>query len=81
MLKASVLTDHCHLRRNDSKKFLFHSLLKDGKNFKRISGHAVCDIIKRYFSKEYSGHSNRRGLVTAAADAKTTIYLLKKFGR
>jgi site-specific recombinase XerD len=68
-------------KERDTRKALFRSLLKGGKLSHRISGHAISDIIKRHFGEEYSGHSTRRGLATAAADAKTPIHLLKKFGR
>jgi len=66
---------------NHSERALFRSFIKGGKIAGRLSGHGVCEIIKKYFGEEYSGHSTRRGLATAAADAKTPLHILKKLGR
>lgn len=52
---------------------LFLSLLKGGKLSSRLSGHAVCKIIKEHFGEEYSGHSARRGSVTASAAMGATM--------
>lgn len=60
---------------------LFLSLLKGSKLSKRLSGHAVSEIIKLRFGKEYSGHSARRGLVTASAGKGTPIHIIKKHSR
>jgi hypothetical protein len=46
-----------------------------------LSGHAVSEIIKLHFGKEYSGHSARRGLVTASAEKGTPIHVIKKHSR
>lgn len=69
------------IMKDSADKALFRSLLKGGKIAGRISGHGVSEIIKRHFGDEYSGHSARRGLATAAAEANTPIHILRKFGR
>ena len=60
---------------------IFRSLIKGGKISNRLSGHAVSEIIKLHFGKEYSGHSPRRGLVTASAEKGTSIHIIKKHSR
>lgn len=60
---------------------VFLSLLKGGKLSKRLSGHGVSEIIKQYFGEEFSGHSARRGLVTASAEKGTSMHIIKKHSR
>lgn len=60
---------------------VFRSLLKGNKVSNRLSGHAVSEIIKLHFGNEYSGHSARRGLVTASAEKGTPIHVIKKHSR
>jgi len=61
---------------------IFRSLLKGGQIApQRLSGHAVADIMKKAFGKEYSGHSARRGLCTANAAAGTSIARMKQHSR
>lgn len=60
---------------------IFISLLKGGKLAKRLSGHAVSEIIKQHFGNDYSGHSARRGLVTASAEKGTSLHIIKKHSR
>lgn len=61
---------------------IFRSLLKGGQIAqKRLSGHAVADIMKKAFGEEYSGHSARRGLCTANAAAGTSIVRMKQHSR
>lgn len=60
---------------------IFRSLLKGGKIANRLSSHAVSEIIKLHFGREYSGHSARRGLVTASADKGTPMHVIKKHSR
>jgi site-specific recombinase XerD len=60
---------------------IFCSLLKGGKLARRLSGHAVSEIIKNHFGSEYSGHSARRGLVTASAEKGTALHVIKKHSR
>lgn len=60
---------------------VFLSLLKGGKTAGRLSGHAVSEIIKTHFGQEYSGHSARRGLVTASAEKGTPMHIIKKHSR
>lgn len=60
---------------------VFRSLLKGNKVSNRLSGHAVSEIIKSHFGNEYSGHSARRGLVTASAEKGTPIHVIKKHSR
>ena len=60
---------------------IFLSLLKGGKLANRLSGHAVSEIIKQHFGGEYSGHSARRGLVTASAEKGTSLHVIKKHSR
>lgn len=60
---------------------VFRSLLKGGKVSNRLSGHAVSEIIKLHFGSEYSGHSARRGLVTASAEKGTPMHVIKKHSR
>jgi integrase len=63
------------------EKPVFLSLLKGGKLAGRLSGHAVCEIIKQHFGSEYSGHSGRRGLITASAEKGTPMHVIKKHSR
>lgn len=60
---------------------VFRSLQKGGKIAGRISGHGVSEIIKRHFGENYSGHSARRGLVTASAEKGSAIHVIKKHSR
>lgn len=60
---------------------IFRSLLKGHKISNRLSGHAVSEIIKSHFGSEYSGHSARRGLVTASAEKGTPMHIIKKHSR
>lgn len=60
---------------------VFLSLLKGSKLASRLSGHAVSEIIKSHFGNEYSGHSARRGLVTASAEKGTPLHIIKKHSR
>jgi len=60
---------------------IFRSLLKGGKISGRLSGHGVSEIIKRHFGEKYSGHSARRGLVTASAEKGTPMHIIKKHSR
>lgn len=60
---------------------LFRSLMKGGKISNRLSGHAVSEIIKSHFGEEFSGHSARRGLVTASAEKGTAMHIIKKHSR
>jgi len=60
---------------------IFRAFFKGNKIASRISGHSVSEIIKQYFGKEYSGHSARRGLVTASAEKGTPIHIIKKHSR
>jgi len=60
---------------------VFRSLLKGNKVSNRLSGHAVSEIIKLHFGNEYSGHSARRGLVTASAKKGTPMHIIKKHSR
>jgi hypothetical protein len=60
---------------------IFRSLFKNGSVSGRLSGHAVSNIIKDHFGMNYSGHSARRGLVTASAEKGTPIHIIKKHSR
>ena len=60
---------------------VFRSLIKGGKLSGRLSGHSVSEIIKSHFGSEYSGHSARRGLVTASAEKGTSLHVIKKHSR
>ena len=60
---------------------IFRSLIKGGEIGNRLSGHTVSNIIKKYFGNNYSGHSARRGLVTASAEKGTSIHTIKKHSR
>ena len=60
---------------------VFRSLIKGGRTGGRLSGHAVSSIIKSYFGANFSGHSARRGLVTASAEKGTSIHIIKKHSR
>lgn len=60
---------------------IFRSFMKGGKIGERLSGHSVNNIIKEYFSDEYSGHSCRRGLITSSAQAGAPIHIIKKHSR
>ncbi len=60
---------------------IFLSLLRGGKVSGRLSGHGVSEIIKQHFGEEYSGHSARRGLVTASAEKGTPMHIIKKHSR
>jgi integrase len=64
-----------------SEGAVFRSLIKGGKVGKRLSGHTVSAIIKKHFGENYSGHSARRGLVTASAEKGTSIHTIKKHSR
>lgn len=60
---------------------IFRSLIKGGKFAGRLSSHSVSEIIKKHFGKQYSGHSTRRGLVTASAEKGTPLHVIKKHSR
>jgi len=61
---------------------LFRSIGKGNKvSANRLSGHAVAAIMKERFGDEYSGHSLRRGLVTAAAESGATLARLQQHSR
>lgn len=60
---------------------LFCSLQKGGKLAGRLSGHGVSAIIKKHFGDSYSGHSARRGLVTASAEKGAPMHVIKKHSR
>lgn len=60
---------------------VFRSLIKGERLGNRISGHSISNIIKRYFGKNYSGHSARRGLVTASAEKGTPMHVIQKHSR
>jgi integrase len=60
---------------------IFRSFLKGSKLSGRLSGHGVSEIIKRHFGEKYSGHSARRGLVTASAEKGTSMHVIKKHSR
>lgn len=60
---------------------VFRSLMKGSKVANRLSGHAISTIIKAHFGEEYSGHSTRRGLVTASAEKGTPMHIIKKHSR
>lgn len=60
---------------------VFRHLIKGGKVGERLSGHTVSFIIKKHFGDNYSGHSARRGLVTASAEKGTSIHTIKKHSR
>jgi integrase len=61
---------------------VFRSLIKGGKiSADRLSGHSVSEIIKNHFGDDYSGHSTRRGLVTASAEKGTSLHVIKKHSR
>lgn len=64
-----------------SEGAIFLSLLKGGKLSGRLSGHAVSEIIKQHFGEAFSGHSARRGLVTASAEKGTPMHIIKKHSR
>lgn len=58
---------------------IFYSLLKNGKLSSRLSGHAVSEILKKYFGDAYSGHSPRRGLLTESARKNIPFHLMKQY--
>jgi|ERR1051326_2892930 integrase len=61
---------------------IFRSIYKGGRvSPDRLSGPAISDIIKKHFGDEYSGHSTRRGLITASAEKGTPIHVIKKHSR
>ncbi len=60
---------------------VFTSVLKGGRVSGRLTGHCVSRIIKIHFGNEYSGHSARRGLVTASAEKGTPIHVIKNHSR
>jgi len=60
---------------------IFRSLSKGGNTLGRLSGHSVSAIIKEHFGSNYSGHSARRGLVTASAEKGTPMHIIKKHSR
>ena len=45
---------------------------------KRLSGHAVAVIMKKWFGLEYSGHSSRRGVITSIAEKGTPIHKIQQ---
>lgn len=60
---------------------IFRSFFKGGGLASRLSGHSVSAIIKKHFGIKYSGHSTRRGLVTASAEKGTSMHVIKKHSR
>ena len=61
---------------------LFRSLIKGGSvSEQRLTGHAVATIMKQRFGQEYSGHSLRRGLVTAEAEKGTPLHKIQQHSR
>jgi len=60
---------------------IFRAVLKGGKVSERLSGHGVSAIIKRHFGERYSGHSTRRGLITASAEKGVPMHIIKKHSR
>lgn len=60
---------------------IFRSIFKNGLTSSRLSGHSVSNIIKDHFGFQYSGHSARRGLVTASAEKGTPLHIIKKHSR
>ena len=61
---------------------LFRTIGKSGIiNCKRMSGEAVSIITKDLFGDEYSGHSMRRGLITAEAQKGISVYDIAKHSR
>jgi integrase len=61
---------------------LFHSLIKGGTlSKKRLTGHALANIMKQRFGNEYSGHSLRRGLITAVAEKGAPIHKIQQHSR
>lgn len=61
---------------------IFQSLIKGNKlSFKRLTGRSVAKMMNNYFGKEYSGHSLRRGLVTAAAEKGTPMHKIQRLSR
>jgi integrase len=60
---------------------VFRSLVKGGRLAERLSGHSVSAIIKKHFGEKYSGHSTRRGLITASAEKGTSLHVIKKHSR
>jgi integrase len=63
------------------KGAVFRYFMKGEKIGERISGHSISEVIKRHFGKRYSGHSARRGLVTASAEKGTSLHVIKKHSR
>jgi integrase len=61
---------------------VFRPLTKAGRPKEaRLTGHAVAEIMKRLFGKEYSGHSLRRGLVTAVAERGASLHKIQQHSR
>lgn len=60
---------------------IFRSLLKNRAIEGHLSGHSVSNVIKDHFGFNYSGHSARRGLITASAEKGTPIHIVKKHSR
>lgn len=47
----------------------------------RMTGHAVSTIMKERFGPDYSGHSLRRGLITAEAEKGTPLHRIQQHSR
>lgn len=48
---------------------------------RRLTGHAVSIILKDRFGEEYSGHSLRRGLITAEAEKGVPVHRIQQHSR
>jgi integrase len=61
---------------------LIRSFIKGGKiSDKRLTSHAISVLMKQYFGDEYSGHSLRRGLITALAEKGIPIHKIQQHSR
>jgi site-specific recombinase XerD len=67
---------------NISRGPIFRPLTKGGKvKDSRLTGHAVSEIMKKYFGADYSGHSLRRGLVTSVAEKGAALHKIQQHSR
>lgn len=61
---------------------IFRPLTKEGSvKDVRLTGHAVAEIMKKYFGDKYSGHSLRRGLVTSIAEKGSPLHKIQHHSR
>ena len=61
---------------------IFRSLHKGDKlSNKRLTGHAIAELMKQRFGKDYSGHSLRRGLITTGAEKGIAFPRLQRLAR